>query len=52
MKGNCVRGCTNAHMTYYNFKVYKNELDFSFDYGAIVWQELNLTENYFLGNIL
>jgi len=52
MKGNCVRGCPNAHMTYYNFKIYKNELDFNFEYGAIVWQELNLTENYFLGNIL
>lgn len=52
MRGNCVRGCSNPHMTYYTFKVYKNQRDFSFDYNGILWSEVNMTDSYFLGIIL
>jgi len=49
MKGDCVRGC-NPSATFYTFKVYKNELDFNFQFDEIIWQEFNITDQYFVTN--
>lgn len=48
MRGTCVKNCPNPHMTFYTFKVYKNLIDFSFN--KIVWGEVNITDDFFLGN--
>ena len=50
--GRCIRMCTNPQMTFFTFKVYKNARDFDFSFNNIIWEEFNMTDNYFSGNNL
>ena len=47
--GRCIRACPNKHLTFFSYKVYKNQRDFDFAYDRIIWQEYNMTDNYFSG---
>ena len=47
MRGTCVKGCSNPQMTTYSYKVYRNEIDFNFEYNQIVWTEVNMTDIFF-----
>lgn len=48
MRGACVRNCPNPHLITFKFKVYKNPIDFGFDFPNM-WEEVNMTDSYFLG---
>ncbi len=49
MSGKCSKGCFNKHLTHYNFKIYKNQLDLNYQFDQIIWTEFNITDQYITG---
>lgn len=50
-KARCIRACPNSHLTFFNYKIYKNQRDFDFAFDRIIWEEYNMTDNYFSGKL-
>ena len=51
LKGKCSFGCFNKELTFYSYKMFKNDKLMDFDLNNIIWSEFPMNDNYFMGQL-